>query len=200
MAKFHSPRPSSGEELSPSVRSVKHASNHPRMTRQSVASHRLSPDVTAAPTPDPHLGLTPARPSSSKKAAATRASTSAASTNADCPEPFKDDTTASASNHPRRSKYRRLQICRLHLGRIATPVTVPALQHPDPATKLPLFPFPWTNSGCSERSWHSAPPRRLTRRTSNVGGRGMSVCNPPTYRLITRWTLDLKLIPSWKEL
>ncbi|KAG0724806.1 hypothetical protein GWK47_039876 [Chionoecetes opilio] len=57
-AKFHSPRPSSGGELSPSDRSVKHASNHPRKTRQSVASHRLSPDVTVAPI----LPLTLTRP------------------------------------------------------------------------------------------------------------------------------------------
>ncbi|KAG0711789.1 hypothetical protein GWK47_019883 [Chionoecetes opilio] len=71
MAKFHSPRPSSGGELSPIDRSVKHASNHPRMTRQSVASHRFSPDATAAPTPASHPGKAPARPSSSKKAAAT---------------------------------------------------------------------------------------------------------------------------------
>ncbi|KAG0714376.1 hypothetical protein GWK47_014276 [Chionoecetes opilio] len=104
MTKFHSPSPSSGGELSPSDRSLKHASNHPRMTRQYVASHRLSPDVTAAPTLAPHPGKAPARPISSKKAAATHASTSAASTNADCPEPFNDDTTASASNHPRKSK------------------------------------------------------------------------------------------------
>ncbi|KAG0726615.1 hypothetical protein GWK47_036178 [Chionoecetes opilio] len=103
MTKFHSARPSSGGELSPSDRLVKHASNHPRKTKRSVASHRLSPDVTAAPTPAPHPGKTPARPSSSKKAVATRTFTSA-STN-DCPEPFKDNTTASASNHPRRSKH-----------------------------------------------------------------------------------------------
>ncbi|KAG0728631.1 hypothetical protein GWK47_032074 [Chionoecetes opilio] len=135
MAKFHSPHPSSGEELSPSVRSVKHASNHPRMTRQSVASHRLSPDVTAAPTPDPHLGKTPARPSSSKKAAATRASTSAASTNADCPELFKDDTTASASNHPRRYLHQHVAS------------TSAALRPPSP--------FPHSSTQTPQRSSHS---------------------------------------------
>ncbi|KAG0726787.1 hypothetical protein GWK47_035875 [Chionoecetes opilio] len=46
-----------------------------RTRQDNVASHRLSPDVTAALTPVPHPDKTPARPSSSKKAAATRVST-----------------------------------------------------------------------------------------------------------------------------
>ncbi|KAG0718847.1 hypothetical protein GWK47_051688 [Chionoecetes opilio] len=101
-AKFHSPRPSSGGELSPSDRSVKHASNHPHKTRQSVASHRLSPDVTVAPI----LPLTLTRPLLAplpQESCCYPCLHFAASTTADCPEPFKDNT--SASNHPRISKH-----------------------------------------------------------------------------------------------
>ncbi|KAG0710756.1 hypothetical protein GWK47_022169 [Chionoecetes opilio] len=134
MAKFHSPRPSSGEELSP-ISEVWHRTILTR--RRSVASHRLSPDVTAAPTPAPHPGKTPARPSSSKRAAATRASTSAASTNADCPEPFKDNISASALNHPQRSK---------HLHQLVASSSA-ALQ--------PASPFPHFSIQTLQRSSHS---------------------------------------------
>ncbi|KAG0710392.1 hypothetical protein GWK47_002486 [Chionoecetes opilio] len=113
------------------------ASNHPHKTRRSVASHRLSPDVTAAPTPAPHPDKTPARPSSSKRAAATRASTSAASTNADCPEPFKDNITASALNHPQRSK---------HLHQLVASSSA-ALQ--------PASPVPHCSTQTPQRSSHS---------------------------------------------
>ncbi|KAG0710714.1 hypothetical protein GWK47_002444 [Chionoecetes opilio] len=95
--------------------------------------------------------------SSSKKAAATRALLLMLRQLADCPDTFKDNTIASALNHPRRSKHLHQQQESPPLGRIATRVTFP---HPDPATKLTLFPLPWTNSGCSEKALAlgTAPP------------------------------------------
>ncbi|KAG0706168.1 hypothetical protein GWK47_024372 [Chionoecetes opilio] len=93
------------------------------------------PDVTTALTPAPHPDKTPARPSSSKKAAATRVSTLLLrqlliALNLSRIIPLLRTTLA----------YRNTSTnCRLLLGRIATRVTVPCTPAPRPRNEAPTL-------------------------------------------------------------
>ncbi|KAG0717708.1 hypothetical protein GWK47_053887 [Chionoecetes opilio] len=133
-----------------------HASNHPRKTRQSVASHRLSPDVTAAPIPAltlarPLLALAPPRKLLLPvlPLMLLRQMLIALNLSRIILLPLLRTTLADRNTSTNMSPPPRPH---------CNPVTVPALQHPDPATKLPLFPFrgptPDVRKGAGTRHCH----------------------------------------------
>ncbi|KAG0724024.1 hypothetical protein GWK47_041496 [Chionoecetes opilio] len=148
-----SPRPSSREETIAPYSEVWHRTI---LTRQdALVAHTASLRRHAAPTPAPHPDKTPARPSSSKRAAAhpllplllLRQMLSALNAFKVIITCLCFDTLKIETPPP---------TCRLLLGRLATRFhRSPHCQHPDPATEAPLFHFPWNQLRCYERVWHS---------------------------------------------
>ncbi|KAG0727513.1 hypothetical protein GWK47_034521 [Chionoecetes opilio] len=134
-----------------------HASNHPRKTRQSVASHDPLSDVTACSYPASTLGKTLIALATPRKAA-SYGFTLCCFANADCPEPFKDILlpllrTTLADQHTSTNMSPPL-------GRQCNPVTVPHSSNQTPQTKLSLYHFLFVRPtpDCWKGARHSALP------------------------------------------